>query len=123
MSLCLFAGAKVTKLASLAFTLAWTHSVQQTTWEEDWLLTDAGLVITQGRVEGSGAGMEPGADAQFDGRFWRWRPNVPPMPDLTLNRSQMMPDGWRLCVNRRCTNVAGEAETADRVKLARCPAD
>ena len=123
MSLCLFAGAKITKLASLAFTLAWTHSVQKTTWEEDWLLTDAGLVITQARVESSGAGMEPGADAKFDGRFWRWRPDLPAMPNLTLNKSEMMPDGWRLCVAGACTNVAGEGEAADRVRLSRCPAN
>ncbi|MFN3891723.1 MAG: DUF1850 domain-containing protein [Beijerinckiaceae bacterium] len=121
MSLCLFAGAKATKLASLAFTLAWTHSVQKTTWEEDWLLTGDGLIVTQARVEGSGAGMEPGADARFDGRFWRWRPQMQPVPELVLHNSEMMPEGWRLCVNGVCRNVAGASDPVANVRLARCP--
>lgn len=121
MSLCLFAGASATKLASLAFTLAWTHSVQKTVWEEDWLLTPAGLLVTQARIESSGAGMEPGEDALFDGRFWRWMPRMAPVPELILHNSEMMPQGWRLCVAGKCDTVAAAGDPVESVRLARCP--
>jgi hypothetical protein len=123
MSLCLFAGAKVANLASLVFTLAWTHSVQKTDWEEDWMLTETGLVITEARVEGSGAGMEPGPDARPQGRFWVWRPRMNPTPELVLRYSEVMPDGWRLCVRGECRNVAATADGAESVRIAPCPAD
>ena len=71
MSLCLTAGAVVTRLAVASFTLAWTHSVEKTRWEEDWRVGARGLEIVEARVKGSGAGMEPGPDARFDGTWWR----------------------------------------------------
>ena len=43
MSLCILAAGKVTVLAVSAFTLSWTHSVEKVRWEEDWLVTPAGL--------------------------------------------------------------------------------
>ena len=73
MSLCVV-GAKTLVLAASAFTLSWTHSVQKTVWEEDWRVEQGGLRIVAARVEGSGAGMEAGEGATFDGRFWRWKP-------------------------------------------------
>lgn len=120
LGICLIAGAKTTKVAALAFTLSWTHSVQKTTWEEDWRITPAGLHIVEARVESSGAGMEPGDDARFDGRFWRWKPELPTLPELALRRSDAVPQGWSFCAAGTCRRVADAAESADIVRVTPC---
>jgi hypothetical protein len=79
MELCLFAGASMIRLGVAALTLAWTHSVEKTQWEEDWRLTAQGLVIVESRIEGTGAGMEPPDHARFDGKWYRWQPKLPPL--------------------------------------------
>ena len=48
-----------------AMTLAWTHSVEKTLWEEDWRSGQYGLELAQTRVRGCGAGMEPAPDARL----------------------------------------------------------
>ena len=57
--ICLIAGSKIAPLLAGALTLAWTHSVEKTRWEEDWREVAAGLELVEARVQGSGAGMEP----------------------------------------------------------------
>ncbi len=121
MSLCVV-GAKTLVLTASAFTLTWTHSVQKTLWEEYWRVEPAGLRIVEARVEGSGAGMEAGEGAKFDGRFWRWKPHLPLLPELLLRRSDAVPQGWRLCAAGKCRAVADRAETADVVALRPCRA-
>lgn len=120
MSLCVV-GAKTLVLAASAFTLSWTHSVQKTLWEEHWRVENGGLRIVEARVEGSGAGMEPGEGATFDGRFWNWTPKLPLLPELLLRRSDAVPLGWTLCANGACRQIADRAETADVVALKPCP--
>ena len=63
MSLCLAAGAASAVLALNGFTLAWTHSIEKIHWEEDWRVEGRALVITEARIRGFGAGMEPPAGA------------------------------------------------------------
>lgn len=121
MSLCLTAGAVATRLAIAGFTLAWTHSIEKTRWEEDWRVEADRLVIVEARVKGSGAGMEPGPGATFDGHFWRWRPRLPPVRDIRLARSSVLPEGWTLCAEGSCRTVAGAGESADVVALTACP--
>lgn len=123
MGLCLLSssGAVLKAYAGVAaFTLAWTHSVQKTEWEEDWRIDGATLTIVEARVEGTGAGMEPPPEARFDGRFWRWKPAVPPLPKVILRRSGATAD-WRLCVNGRCEPM-GKAlpPDIDPVVLSAC---
>ena len=67
MGLCIAAGGSLIKAYAgiTAFTLAWTHSVQKTEWEEDWQIVNTRLVIAEARVQGTGAGMEPPAEARF----------------------------------------------------------
>jgi hypothetical protein len=101
MELCLLAGGVTVRLATLALTLAWTHSVQKTRWEEDWQLREGKLVIVESRVQGSGAGMEPGPDARFDGQWWRWRPATPPLSEVVLRRSGATAD-WNVCIAGAC---------------------
>ena len=55
--LCLASGALVSQLAAGAFTLAWMHSIEKIRWEEDWKIAGGELVLIEGRVRGSGAGM------------------------------------------------------------------
>ena len=119
MSLCVV-GAKTLVLAASAFTLSWTHSVQKTLWVEHWRVELGGLRIVEASVEGSGAGMEPGEGARFDGRFWRWKPDLPLLPELLLRRSDAVPQGWRLCAGGKCRAIADRAEAADVVTLRPC---
>ncbi|MDJ1158344.1 DUF1850 domain-containing protein [Chelatococcus sp. SYSU_G07232] len=101
MSLCLVAGALVVRLGVDAATLAWTHSVEKTAWEEDWAATAQGLVLREARVRGSGAGMEPPPDARFTGGAWRWTPHLPPLGEVILRRSGATAD-WRVCTRSGC---------------------
>lgn len=120
MSLCLATGAGIVRLAVAGFTLAWTHSVERTRWEEDWIIARDGLVLAEARVQGSGAGMEPGEGARLEGGFWRWRPNLPVQPSLVLRRSDALPEGWTLCAAGACRRVADRSETAETVTLSVC---
>lgn len=110
MALCIAAATGITKIAAVAFTLAWTHSVEKTRWEEEWIVTNGALQIIEARVEGSGAGMEPGAQARFDGRFWRWRPQTPPLKKLRLTQTAGNSEGWMLCANGACRTIGGHSE-------------
>lgn len=101
MSICLAAGALVISLGASEVTLAWRHSVQRTLWEELWRETSQGLVVAEARIQGSGAGMDPPDGATLSDGFWRWRPGLPPLPELTMRRSGATAD-WRVCVDGRC---------------------
>jgi hypothetical protein len=120
MSLCILGGLGVTRLAIAAFTLSWTHSVEKTRWEEDWAIGRSMLAIQEARIEGLGAGMETPDGAVKDGRFWKWKPKVPPVPELLLRRSEAVPEGWTLCADGQCRRVADANETADVVTLRTC---
>ena len=123
MALCLTAGGLVVRLALSAFTLAWTHSVEQVRWEEDWRIEGGTLVPVEARIQGSGAGMEPPPGALLEHGFWRYRPAIAPLPRLDLARGGPVPD-WRLCAGGRCLELGRllPEEVQDRdVSLAACP--
>ena len=103
MSLCIAAGAAALTLASQAFTLAWTHSVEKTEWQEHWEVTAEGLELVEARIKGSGAGMEPPPDAVLKDGWYVYRPEVPPLTALRLAVSGATGEGWRLCVDGDCT--------------------
>ncbi len=119
-ALCIASASGIAKIAVTAFTLSWTHSVEKTRWEEDWRVTPAGLEIIEARVEGSGAGMDPPDGSRFDGKFWRWKPPLKPLPELALRRSDAVPQGWTFCAEGRCRPIADAAEKADIVRLSPC---
>src|SRR5437868_13023854 len=104
MDICLLGAGKIVQLGTLAFTLAWTHSVQHTRWEEDWQITPAGLVLQEARVESSGAGMEPGPNARFDGHWWRWQPDPSARIEIVLRRARVT-DDWALCYAGGCRTI------------------
>jgi len=92
-------------MAISAFTLAWSHSVEKTRWEEDWRITPAGLELMGARIEGSGAGMEPPEDAVLQDGAWVYRPHLPSQPALLLARSGATGHGWEICAEGRCTEI------------------
>jgi hypothetical protein len=101
------------------FTLAWTHSVEKTTWEEDYRVGPLGLELLEARIEGSGAGMEPPEGAELKGGRWHYQPTLPAQPRLTLTRSAYSSD-YRICHEQHCrsfTEILGppvpEGETVD----------
>jgi hypothetical protein len=118
MSLCILAAGKVTVLAVSAFTLSWTHSVEKVRWEEDWLVTPAGLEITEARVKGSGAGMEPPADAAFRDGWWVYAPTVGPQPSVRLAASGAANGGWTLCGGHTCLELGEDAGAP--IELSTC---
>ena len=120
MSLCIVSGGEVTRLAASAFMLAWTHSVEKIPWQEDWLVSPAGLSIVEARVKGTGAGMEMPEEARFDGQWWRWAPAMAPLRELRLARSSAVPAGWRLCVADNCHAIAGANAAGDVTVLMPC---
>jgi len=94
---CLLAltGALLWRSEAPQLTLRWTHSIEKTTWEEVWQRDGAGLLLTEARIEGSGAGMEPPPDARKLGRFWVWSPDLR-VAEVTLAQSGAAGD-WSLC--------------------------
>lgn len=116
MSLCVLAAGKTTALAVTAFTLSWTHSVEKTRWEEQWRLTPAGLEIVEARVRGSGAGMEPPADAVLKDGWWVYRPDLPAQPQLMLAASGATGDGWELCAAGECRTLGASAHAPTVLK-------
>ncbi len=121
MELCLLAAGATIRLGTLVLTLAWTHSIEKTRWEEDWRLTAAGLVVEEDRIQGTGAGMEPPPDARFDGKWWRYKPALAPLPSVVLRRSGATED-WSICIDGRCRTMGSYVgATSDPVTLTSCP--
>ena len=106
LSLCLASAGVVKTLAVAAFTLAWTHSIEKTEWQEDWRITPQGLELVQARVKGSGAGMEPAPDARLIDGWFQWQPKRAAMPEVVLANSGAAGE-WRLCSNGHCDTLSG----------------
>jgi hypothetical protein len=105
MSLCLISAGVTKALALAAFTLAWTHSIEKTGWQEDWRVTSNGLKLVEARVKGSGAGMEPPPEARLIDGWFQWRPQRAPMPQLVLGNSGLAGE-WRLCADGHCRTLS-----------------
>lgn len=98
------------------FTLAWTHSIEKTRWEEDYAVVagPAGaprLQALDARIRGSGAGMEPPPDAVLRDGWYVYRPHTPLLRDLRLTRSPYTAD-YQWCQEDRCRNM-GELLPSD----------
>ncbi|MFA5122259.1 DUF1850 domain-containing protein [Zavarzinia sp.] len=105
LALCLLLGSQlVQRLEAKDFTLAWRHSIEKIEWQEDWRIEADGLHLIAARVQGSGAGMDPPADAVRRGDWWEYVPALAPQQHLTLARSGLVPD-YRLCVAGGCRTL------------------
>jgi hypothetical protein len=123
MELCLLAAGVTVRLGTVALTLAWTHSIEKTRWEEDWRATPAGLVLQEDRIQSTGAGMEPPPDAKFDGTWWRYDPHLAAMKSVVLRRSGKTVSDWQICVGGQCKPMGRYLpdKKADPVTLTTCP--
>ncbi|WP_206455151.1 DUF1850 domain-containing protein [Aurantimonas marina] len=112
--ICVVAAGKTIALAASAFTLAWTHSVEKTSWQERWTAGPDGLTVVEGRIEGSGAGMEPPPDAVLKDGAYVYTPDLPALPELVLAASGATGAGWTLCAKESADaggSKAGECVT------------
>ena len=123
MPLCLTAGLVAASIAADTFTLAWTHSIARTRWEEDWRINGQVLQLDAARIAGTGAGMEPPDGAILRQGVWHYRPAVPPLPRLLLAHSPYA-TGYELCLDGRCQPLAGllpGMENPATIVLEPCP--
>jgi hypothetical protein len=120
--ICLAAGVLAAALPFSAFTLAWTHSIEKIRWEEDYRVVDARLVLEEARIRGSGAGMEPPADARFENGVWHYHPALPPLERLRLTHSPYTA-GYDICAAGTCkplTAVLGNLPEFAVVEVSPC---
>ena len=103
-ALCIASGALATQLALSGFTLAWMHSIEKVLWEEDWRVDAAQLVLVEGRVRGSGAGMEPPDNSRLVDGVWHY-PGSLQVDRLTLSHSPYT-QGYTLCAEGACRPLA-----------------
>ena len=103
-AICLVFGA-VLALPTDHLTLEWTHSVQKTLWQEDYRVEKSGLVLSEARIAGSGAGMEPPPGAVLRDGVWHYRPDLAPLPALEIVESHFTA-GYRFCWDGACHRPA-----------------
>jgi hypothetical protein len=122
IGLCLAAAGVAISLPLQSFTLAWTHSIEKIRWEEDYRMAGQLLELTEARIRGSGAGMEPPAGAVLKNGVWHYRPQLPAQQQLMLTRSTYVAD-YEMCWNGKCLpmkDIAGPVETAQNIRLFPC---
>lgn len=106
------------------FTLAWSHSIEHTRWVEHYVVDGDRIRLWRARIEGSGAGMEAGPGAHFDGSGWTWQPTLAPLPDVALTLSPYTAD-YTLCAGARCRPLHDwarvDAGTTAAVHVRACP--
>ena len=103
-AICLLFGA-VLALPTDHLTLEWTHSVQKTLWQEDYRVESGRLVLSEARIAGSGAGMEPPPGAVLRGGVWHYRPQLAPLAALDIAESHFA-SGYTLCWDGACHRLA-----------------
>jgi len=103
-AICLVFGA-VLALPTDHLTLQWTHSVQKTLWQEDYRIESGRLALTEARIAGSGAGMEPPPGAVLRDGIWHYRPDLAPLAELEIAESHFTA-GYSLCWDGSCHRLA-----------------
>jgi len=103
--------------------LAWTHSIEKIRWEEDYRIEGSRLVLTEARIKGTGAGMEPPADARFENGVWHYHPKLPPLERLALTHSPYTA-GYDICSAGGCkplTAVLTGLPEFALIEISACP--
>lgn len=123
MPVCIIEGVKVSVIAAQAFTLAWTHTVEKTDWEEDWRLKPATsmLELETARIKGSGAGMEPPDDARLVNGWWQYQPRSVQLRELHLANNGGEAGAWRICVQGACRALPSGPGTPSEYVIGPCP--
>jgi hypothetical protein len=115
------AGVVAATLPGPGFTLAWTHSVAQTRWEEHYRVEGDALRLVEAAVAGSGAGMEPPPDAVLSEGRWRWHPDRM-LAQLALANTAYAAD-YTLCTASGCRKlgeIAGPSAPGQAVVIRPC---
>ena len=119
-ALCIVVGTALHTFPAQRLTLRWQHTVEKVLWEEDYLVAGRWLYLSGARVRGSGAGMEPPADAVRVGDAWHYRPAARWHRELRLARSAWGRD-YELCIDGRCRPLSLWAPGApEPTTLAAC---
>lgn len=89
-------------------TLAWTHSIEKQRWEEDYRVvptpTGPKLQMTQARIRGSAAGMEPPEGAVLNGGWYVYTPQSSPT-DLLRLLTNPFASPYELCIGGDCKSL------------------
>lgn len=121
-ALCLLvAGALRASLPGPDLVVSWHHSVQHSVWEERYRVEGDTLVLREARVQGSGAGMEPGPGAVLRDGWWTWEPRQR-MTAITLTASTFT-DDYTLCAAARCAALRaliGTTREGEAVEIRPC---
>lgn len=109
------------KIPADSFTLAWTHSIAKTRWEEDYAMAADQLIAIQARIQAGGPGMEPPPNARLIKGWFVYAPASRPLRSLNLSRQYA--DSYEVCVAGQCRPLREIAPTADlsRTELFVCP--
>jgi hypothetical protein len=121
-ALCILAAGATITIAAQSFTLGWTHSIERIPIVESWTVEGDRLHLTESRIKGSGAGIEPGEDARREDGWYVWNPVADFRQRITLRRSGFEGTGdWTLCVGDVCRMLGTIVpEEADPVILEPC---
>lgn len=116
-----------TRLPLQSFTLTWTHSIEKILWEEDYQVTQTAdgprLKLSEARIRGSGAGMDPPAGAVLVDGVWHYQPPLAPLERIHLARSDYVAD-YHVCWSGRCHPMAelvGSPAKVPQVDVYACP--
>ena len=121
-ALCLTAGAWHAEIPTPRFTLRWRHSIEKIEWDEDWSIAGDWLHLSEARVRGSGAGMEPPPGARLADGAWHYRLADPWRREIVLARSTFVRD-YDLCLAGRCRPLSAWIPVAaGPTTLAACAA-
>ena len=104
-ALCMSAGALAARLPVDHFTLRWHHSIEKIEWDEDYEVAAGWLHLSQARIRGSGAGMEPPDGAVLVSGVWHYRLADPWRREIVLARSGYTAD-YEICIDGRCRRLS-----------------
>lgn len=121
MAVCLATALTSAVLATNAFTLAWTHSIEKIRWEEEWIVREDGLQLATARIRGHGAGMEVPPGAMLRDGAWQWHPRSI-HARLQLTRSGFTAD-YEWCLPGQACRPLHEILPSDGAVTAVWPCD
>jgi hypothetical protein len=120
--ICLLAGMLIAQCGDQV-TLSWTHSIEKVVWEEEYRREGTALHLTEARVRGTGAGMEPPEGATLYDGAYHYHPQLPLLAEVQLRHSTFVLP-YTVCSDGRCQTLSawlpGLPEEAV-VTLAPCP--
>jgi len=120
VALCLIGVGETVRIAATMFSLSWVHSVEKIPWQEYWRVERAALVLTEVRIKGSGAGMEPPPDARREDGWYVWTPQNGERAEIVLRITDF--GQWTFCADsdpcRPLQTVFGRE--ADPITLKPC---